>query len=382
MSTPNGTWIVTRDTDSADAVKLALASNHRLAPVRVCGDLRDLTECLNVHPAPVVLVDIDPNPSLMLATLQPIIDSFVHTRFVVLAQHTDSDTVLEAMHAGARHFCVKDSVISDLDLVLSRLVHNGMAMPRHRGTVITVLSASGGCGATTLAVNLAGEMQLLASDPTLLVDLDWRYGAIASHLGVHGNYSVADVLARNETVDAELVRTTAQSYADRLDVLLSPASIDFADPAPIRYERLGDTLQACRTAYRCTVVDAPAIPMTAASTLSDASAMTIIVFQLTVKDIRTTRAIIGALTDRGVPQDRLIPVANRYKRRGQSVGLEDAVKALGGIRPRPLSNDFRSAVHGVNFGQLLDESFPRSPLRRDVRKLAVELFESKTSQMV
>ena len=378
MDSTRGTWLVTQEADTARAVAGAVGSHDRLSPVRQCRNLDELMNRFEQEPSPVVLVDIDPDPTQMLAGLRPIIDGLGHTRFVVLAGNQDADSVMEAMHVGARHYCVKSSLTSDLTPALQRLIVNGSVQPRQRaGTVVTVLSAGGGCGATTLAVNLAAEVQTLLNESTLLVDLDTQYGAVASYLGANGQYGVADVLARRGEIDPDMIRTTAVAHSNRVDVLLSPASIDFSHPAALRYERLTEFTEACSSAYGCTVIDAPSVSIQVAARLAKTSNLTLIVLQLTVKDVRNARAVLESLTGDGIPPHQLMLVVNRYRRWGEVISIQEAQRALHGVEPRRIRNDFRSATRGINFGQFLDEVAPRSPLRRDVRDLAVDITKAR-----
>jgi Flp pilus assembly CpaE family ATPase len=103
----------------------------------------------------------------------------------------------------------------------------------------------------------------------------------------------------------------------------------------------------------------------------------LIVFQLAVKDIRTTRAMMTALAERGVRPEQTLTVANRYeKRSGNVIAYEDAKRALGGHSPFKVRNDFKSAIEGINFGRPLNQSAPRSALRSDLRELASELHKT------
>ncbi len=376
MDTVRGTWLVTQENETVRAVTGAVGKDDRLTPVRRCRSLDELMNRFEQEPSPVVLVDIDPDRSQILAGLRPIIDGLGHTRFVVLSHDQDADSVMEAMHVGARHYCVKSTLTSELTPVLHRLILNGSSSPRRRGAVVTILSAGGGCGATTLAVNLAGEVQAIVRKPTLLVDLDTRYGAIAGYFGTNGQYGIADVLARRGEIDDDVIRTAAVTHSDRVDVLLSPASIDFSHPASLKQERLADAIEACSAGYDCTVIDAPTVSMQVAASLAKASSLTLIVFQLTVKDVRNARAVLESLTGAGISQHQLMLVVNRYRRWGEAISIQEAQRALHGVEPQRIRNDFRSAARGINFGQFLDEVAPRSPLRRDVRDLAVDIVRS------
>jgi len=233
-----------------------------------------------------------------------------------------------------------------------------------------VLSAGGGAGCTTLVVNLANELQLTTSEPVLIVDLDYAYGAVSSYLELEGKYGVADVLGYDGNIDADLIETTAVRHSETIRALLSPASTNFGQYGPIEASRLSEMLGACRQRHRFTIFDAARLSMDAAAVLANASETTLVVLQPVVKDIRVTRSMIQALVDRGVAVERIKPILNRYRKRRELITIEEAQEALGGIAPECLSNDYDNATQGNNFGKLLSNSAPRSALRQDFVHLA------------
>ncbi|MHC5211723.1 MAG: AAA family ATPase [Planctomycetota bacterium] len=348
------------------------------ASITRCDDLGALATQLDEQPSPVALVDIDTDPMGMLSRIEPLVTRFPQTRFVVICRDMKSEIVLEAMQIGARHCLVKQTIADDLPGVLRRLMNDASTTATASGRVVTVLSASGGCGATTIAINLAEELRLHTSKPTLLVDLDAHYGAVATYLGLSGEFGIADVLSQRGSIDGGLVTSTASVYAEDLHVLLSPASVNFSEPAPLQWNQLDKALSGCKQAFNFTVVDAPRVPMSVAADLAKSSVLTLIVFELGVIDIRSTRAILTALTDRRVPVESILPVANRYRKRSPMLSLEDARDALGGMSIGRVSNDFSSVVRSINYGQPVAKVAPRSALRNDIHEL-VTLVEAQIS---
>ncbi|MFC1805459.1 CpaE family protein [Planctomycetota bacterium] len=372
MSHPDGVLLITSDVDAIDGVRAVLASGDRFELAGVCQALSEAEDHFQRSPLAAVLVDIDPDANGVLARLAALTGRFPDTRFIVLADTLRSDVLMEAMQAGARHFLVKASIGAELAGALDRLVPRGYAGPVGHGTIITVLSASGGCGATTVAVNLANELGLETSTTALLVDLDVCYGAAASYLGLRGQFGIADVFAYDGHIDAHLIQTTSVEYSDTLRVLLSPAAVSFSQPKPLRLEALADGLEACRSAFQHTVIDAPRVPMDVAAELARASKLTLIVFELIVTDIHLARSCTAALVERGIPRERILPVANRYARRSP-VGIKEAREALGDTEVALVRGDFRSAVQSINYGQPLAQIVPRSVVRKDIRALATDV---------
>lgn len=378
MSTQLDILLVTQDAPTIGAVASSLHQNGQFAANCVCRDLSSLVKRLEVETVSAVLVDIDENPTRTLAALEPIIGRFPGTRFIVLASNDAYDLMLAAMQAGARHLLVKRNITTDLPSIVARLTEFGAPQSGRSGEMFTVLSASGGCGATTVAVNLANELHLLNDASALIVDLDCCYGAVASYLGITGEYGLADLLSNRERIDSQLVSTTAQAYAQDFHVLLGPATTRGIDGESLSLEYLPEALNASRRAYRYTVLDAPRLPFNITTELCVASRMILLVFQLTVKDVRQAQSMLSALVEAGVPTERIMPVANRCGRRNAMVTSKEADAALGGFSLTCIANDFSNAIRSTNYGQPLNQAAPRSALRRDLRQLAALLSEAAT----
>ena len=357
---------------AADVGKALQVNGHALTSV-TARDPRELALVLARDAAPVVLVDLDPQPRQVLAEVARIAERFPATRFVALTSTPPADILLDAMEAGVRRVVTKQDVRSELQTVLNRITPTVAAGDGgRRGRVITILSAGGGCGATTVAANLAHELGgIREGEPALLVDLDLNYGALSLYFGVEPLYAIDHLMAGDRMLDVELIRSTASAVSPRLHLLASTASTSFSRPAPVDLTRVGAVLEYAGRAYQNTVVDAPRVSMDVAAALAAESSDVLLLFQLTVKNIRIARAMVDALDERGVPRGHLVPVANRVAR-GAAVTPADAGQVLG-APVRTLRNDYASAIEGFNFGKPLAETTPKSILRRDLQELMASL---------
>ncbi|MEA3226490.1 MAG: hypothetical protein U9Q07_11115, partial [Planctomycetota bacterium] len=166
-------------------------------------------------------------------------------------------------------------------------------------------------------------------------------------------------------------RSSAYTYKEDFHVLTSPASPESPGTRALEYENLPCALEACRQVYGYTVIDAPRLPREVAIELGKLSDVVVVVFQLTVKDVNSTRSIVSSLTEAGIARERIIPLANRVRKRGPLVRFEDTKRALGLSSCRAIRSDWRKAMKSVNNAQPLAEAVRRSGLRKDVRELAV-----------
>lgn len=377
---PSGSRVVliSKDDATVKMVSSALSASAEITLGGVHQEVSELRGRLSGSIAQAAVVDIDSDPSRILSDLRGIISTNPETCVIVVSKSVSEELLLRAMQAGARDFLRKESIPSELNRVLERLLWDEESRQVALGTIISVFSAGGGCGATTVAVNLANELRLASSGRVMVIDLDSYYGAIAAYLGVAEQYGIADVLGHSGTIDEHLIESSACSYMEDFHLLLNPAHIkDNSRSRPLHYHSLPAVLEACRRSYGYTVIDAPRVPKSVTTNLADLSRFVLVVFQLTVKDLHFARSIVSLLTESGVPRERIIPLANRCRRRGPLVRLEDSKKVLGVDSLHCIRSDWRKAMICINRGQPLAKAAPRSGLRRDFRRLAAEIHASK-----
>ena len=374
-----GILLVSRDPETVQLVT-SEADLRECSVVRgVHASIEEMVPMLDrVHPA-AVLVDIDVEPDRTIAELEPVIAGHPDTRFVVLSSAQHSELILQAMQAGARHFMLKRDIVGELCTVLRRIVTGSAARKTKLGSIITVLSSSGGCGSTTLAINLADELKTMSGQPTLLIDLDQHHGSVAGYLGLQAEYGVADVLSDGNRIDGQLVRTTAVTFDNRLHVLASPATVNGDSSRRLVLDNLSRMLLACRETFAFTVIDAPRMPVESAATLARASSATFLPFQLNVENIRLVRVLHRALLDRNVPAESIYPIANRYRSRHEMISLDEARQAIGCAGLGHLSNDYKAALSSMNLGKTLSTAAPRSALRTEIKGFA-ERIRSEVQQ--
>ncbi len=361
------------ETESAVTTALAETTHYTLAGR--CTSADQMAESLDRLRPPLMLADVDADPPRMLEELAVALPRFPDLRCIVLSSAADHGLIIRAMEAGARCFVAKENIPSQLLATLQRLSPGAGG---RRGKVVTVLSASGGCGATTVAVNLAHELTLRGDRPAVLVDMDCAYESMGAYLGLESIYGLGSVLEYPGAIDTELVLSSASPWREGLGALINPVTSRkdhperFCPACPVecQWERLPAVLESCRRAYAWTVVDAPRLSVDQAGRLVRMSDRTLLLLQLSVKDIRLARALMKSLEDIGLPGDRLTVLANRFDKRRSMITLEEAKASLACGQIQTLSEDFANVIQGVNLGQPLAEITPRSSFRKDIRALA------------
>lgn len=365
--------IVTRSNDTAAAIRDAVNEKAERLEWRQFERLDAFARATDIDRTAAAIVDIDSHPENMLNELEAISHRLPNTRFIVIASELKSDLLLKAMQAGARHFVVKSRMNEELPGAIDRLAirvgaHHG------RGSVITVLSVGGGCGATTLAVNLAQELSELDSSPAVIADLDSRHGGAGGLLSTKAQYGIADVLAAAERLDSTLVQSSTVVVSEGLSLLASPATVNFREPRPINEANFKLATKAMCEAFDFVIIDASHVSLAGALTLARESVQVLVVFELNVEQMRRARNLTHALIAQPDIAGKVLPVVNRFRSRKACATVEEARKALGTQAIRTITNDYSAVTASVNDGRPLAKAAPRSRLRKDIRMLAESIY--------
>jgi pilus assembly protein CpaE len=367
--------LVTREDSTVEKIKSALDESDLLHLAGMCKEVSELRSFLSNKKVHAVVIDIDPDPSRVLYELSSVLNAYPEIYVVVICSHFTKKLAVQAMQAGVRHFLEKETIATELNQELQQLIRGSADKESGLGSqIISIFSAGGGCGATTVAVNLTNELRLLSSRPVLVIDLDNYYGTISTYLGIKSQFGIADVLTRKGLIDQHLIQSSAFSYMENFHVLPSPAGIESPRAKSFQFENLPRALEACRKVYRYTVIDAPRMPESDVVNLAGLSDIVLVVFQLTVKDVNFARSMVLSLTKSGISSEKIISLANRVKKRGPLVRLEDGKKAVGVKSFQAIRSDWRRAMKSVNSARPLAQVAHKSGLHSDFRKLAAKVY--------
>jgi pilus assembly protein CpaE len=200
----------------------------------------------------IIILDIQAQ-EMAMAALRHLREALPETCFYVSAASKDPKLILEAMRAGAREFLIRPLDVSRITLALERYSAEGqkIAAKRVNGKIYCAISAKGGVGTTSVAVNLAVATAAASNSKVALVDLGNPVGNIADCLDISPKFSIADAFASHAQLDSALLESY-MSHAHGMSIL--PASKDFSPD-----KQLGKTLsklfQILTETYAHTYID-------------------------------------------------------------------------------------------------------------------------------
>jgi pilus assembly protein CpaE len=215
------------------------------------------------------------------------------------------------------------------------------------GKMFAIVGAKGGVGSTTVAVNLATSMTLVAKEPALLIDLHHAYGDAAVFLGVDPRFSVLDALENIDRLDEMYLRGLISPTPSGADLLASGHRLA---GAVFEVRRLRRLLDVATSMYRFVVLDCPRAESSVLEAI-DAASQIVVVANQELTTLRTATRIVSNFRQRVGP-DRVKVAMTRFDPKAD-LDQADIEKVLGGAVHYRFPNDYQTSVGAITRGEPL-----------------------------
>lgn len=366
------TFLLSDSARLAGLVQRGLAQHGYECPPNQVAPLDDVRRVAESRPD-LTVVALAPDPARALSVLSELRSSLPGK---VLAVGPDSDpkVILGAFRSGADEFVSEANVEAELADALLRLASHGRSGAAS-GKTIAVLAASGGSGASTVAVNVAAALAK-AHDGSVLIDLKLETGDLADLLDLRPQHTLADLCGGQSPPERGMFDQSLAAHPSGVRLLASPrrqASILRAPGAGtgdrVTADGVRQVLAFARAARPYVVVEvSPTYREEQVQALKQADVV-LLVLRLDFPSLRNARRSLEHLELVGVPRDRVRVVANRH---GQpyAVSQAEAEEALGLKLYHMVPDDPKAMNQAANVGAPVVVGAPRSPSARSLTALA------------
>ncbi|HEX8002626.1 MAG TPA: AAA family ATPase [Mycobacteriales bacterium] len=228
--------------------------------------------------------------------------------------------------------------------------------PRVPATTITVASATGGCGKTFLASNLAYLLAHATGKRVAMVDLDLQFGEVVSMLQLRPARTIVDV----DLDDEGSLESAMTAHTGGFDVLAAPRDPIAADA--LTPDKIADILLAVRQRYDYLIIDTPPSLNEVVLSSFDISENLIVLATLDVPSVNNMRVFLSTLERLKISTEGLHLVLNKAEK---NVGFSgtDVEQILG--RPWDLVLPYdREVSRAVNLGLPVTEAAPATEVSR------------------
>lgn len=312
----------------------------------------------------------------------------------ILTISHDHQALLQSLQKGAKYFLTHPVGLEDMLSALRRALgepttgENQQSGPLvsnravNASSVIAVLGSRGGCGTTTLAVNLGATLAADPANAAALIDLDLALGDADIALEVNGyeNISIADLARNIERLDMNfLKRALVKHEGTGLSILRHP--LEIAEGGLVHEQHVERILNLLKISYTHLVLDlSKALLPTDLMALRMAD-MILLVAQLELASLRNVVRMIHTLGGEDNMADKVRVVVNRQGADSveEGISLKKAEEVIGKPIFWQVPNDTKSVIGARVAGQPLVKYAPRSRVQQSIQGLAQALYGKPVS---
>jgi pilus assembly protein CpaE len=263
-------------------------------------------------------LEVNDPPERALAVIPEFVRINPKLPVVVVLSNNDPELVLKCLRQGASDFLLQPFTIEQVDAALQKIARLHPGRAKNPGKVFCVMPAKGGCGASTIASNLAYQLKRFGDKRILLADLDPLAGTLSFLLKIKSSYSFMDVLQRSGEMDVDLWKAVVTNRQG-VDVLLSPEVIaegvsDVADSSAI--------VEYARGTYEMVVLDAGGVYGDWNLSQAQLADEILLVTTNELTSLQAVQRALSYLENNGIGRWKIKLVVNRYDRH---VGLSKEV---------------------------------------------------------
>lgn len=335
----------------------ALASAGRYVPVELDaaggGSLRAAVKAGLVDVGDGSLLDTP-----VIARLQAALNG---APLVVVSAALSPERTRQLLRLGAADWLQQPFTDADILAALGQAAGAGRS-----AEVVTFVPASGGAGATTMALLAAGHLSRKSkTERTAVVDLDFQSAACAAYLNAKSDFDLEALIANPDRLDGELSELMKQSRDPRLSLYSFERPDLYFQPQGAAFVlRLLDLAAAANSTV---LIDLPNLRTAWFEDVIRHSDKVLVVCELNVPSLGRARRLLAEIAAARSGSADVGVIINRaeFKLFGNVIARGDVEKMLSGVPFRTVAADPETSSDAVNRGLLAVEVAPRSRLVRE-----------------
>jgi len=366
--------VVTADAAFEEQVRATFAAAGQIELAVLQGSLAAAEARIQHDDVTVIVIDLDTRLGEDMAALTRLMARTNGWPPVVVVTPTfDKDTARQMLQMRVADFLVKPVQPVELVRTCARVVQTPVASEQTEAEIFTYLSAVGGAGVTTLAIQTA--LLLLHNNgsktrpATCLVDLDFQHGACADYLDLEPRLDLKEIEPRPERLDRQLLEVMTAYHSSGLAVIAAPnrpAEMRSFDPDMVT--RLLDLVSSH---FNYVVIDMPRTWFSWTDSVLLGSNRLYIVSELTVPGLKHAKQLVSAIGERLGEAQRPQVIINRFEQRMFGAGLRksDVEQALGKDFVAAVPNNYALVREAIDRGVPLEEVKPGNKITAALKQL-------------
>jgi pilus assembly protein CpaE len=288
-----------------------------------------------------------------------------------------TDIVMSAMRAGAQEFLNSPLNAQDFDRAFQKvkLIHDqSRSKSSDSGKVISLYSAKGGQGTSTLAVNLSIAIAKTESIEPVVIDLDLHGSDVPSLMDLNPKYNILDARGPDGNLDLSQLQSCVIRHDSGATVLAGPTSIN--GTTELSAVHIKQVLTLLKTMYSAIVIDTTHELDSKTQAAFEMSDYILLPVVPSVSSVRTAKRTMDTLRGLGYDDKQIKVIINRTTKKDR-ITTKDIAKALDTNVFWTIPNDYRIVSESIDTGKPFTDSKRLSSVGKSVVELASILIPKK-----
>ncbi len=234
---------------------------------------------------------------------------------VAINNSADADSILSALRAGINEYLfppLREPLRKALEKRSAERSRRREGGAKGNGKSFGLLSAKGGCGATTLACHVAAELGR-QNQKVLLADLDLDAGMVAFLTKTKSVYSILDAVNNLHRLDISYWKALVSNGIPGVEIVSSPPTL--ASKQQPKDDQIRHVLAFAKPHYDWSVVDlGRSLSRMAMAALEEIDEVCLVT-TLEVPALHQAKQIVQTLLDSGYGKNRIRLILNRTPKR-------------------------------------------------------------------
>jgi pilus assembly protein CpaE len=290
---------------------------------------------------------------------------------VLFCSANDSaELVLSAMRAGGQEFLNVPINSQDFERALRKVyrAHEQQHMSEVKsGAAISVFSAKGGQGSSSLAVNLAIALGRLDHVDAVLLDLDLYVGDVPGFMDLVPQYDLLDARDTNGGIDIARLQSCMIRHETGVSVLAGLINAWRINEIGASFVK--QAIATIRTMFSYTVIDTAHGFDTRTMAALESSNLILVPVTPSVLSVHAARRSLDLLGSLGHDPHKIMVIINRVSKR-DSIGPADIEKALDFPIFWRIPNDYKVVGGAVDTGRPFTVGKRLSKVGKNILELA------------
>ena len=337
----------------------------------------------------VVLMDLNMPEMDGITASEAISAQAPNVQVVMMSVQGEADYLRRSMLAGAREFLIKPFSGEELVTSIHRVYQFAATRrvvapppptatpvtpppPPRAGKIIAVMGSKGGCGASTIAVNLAVALREESKARVALLDANLEFGDVGVLLNLPSSRTIAELVSGKADIDEEVLDGTMAAHSSAIKVLLAPPRPELAEL--VKVEHLKRILELLDKSYDFIVIDLWKSFQETTVFFLDHADIILLIATPDIPSIKNSKLFFELTDQLGYPPEKTLFILNKEDGRS-SISAKDIEASIKHPIVLTLPKDERTTMIAMNRGTpfvTLQRNLPLSQAIHNLARLIVK----------